>query len=154
MEGSQRSRDRCRCPTPARRSIVGDDPFVGGGGVHYVTVTKPTDRCRWCRRPLDAGSRPGRPRLYCRQSCRQRDYEARRRAAELGLSESEVVLARGQLEALVDQLYVLEAAIEDVDGDLARASGPDDYRDALAWLLDAARPLVALARDHRPVSSQ
>lgn len=111
-------------------------------------------RCRWCRRPLDPGRGAGRPRLYCRQSCRQRDYEARRRAAELGLSESEVVLARSQLEALVDQLYVLEAAIEDVEGDLARSSDPADYRDALNWVLDAAQPLVALARDHGPLSSR
>ena len=36
----------------------------------------------------------GRPRRYCKTSCRQRDYEARRRAAELGLSEGELVVTR------------------------------------------------------------
>jgi hypothetical protein len=99
-------------------------------------------RCAWCRRPLPPRGGPGRPRRYCRHSCRQRDYEARRRAAELGLSEAEVVLARAELDGLSDLLYVLEAAIEDVDGDLERSSEPTDVADALAWVLDAARPLV------------
>lgn len=100
-------------------------------------------RCQWCRRPLPARTGPGRPRRYCRHSCRQRDYEARRRAAELGLSEADVVLARGELDALADLLYVLEAAIEDVDADLQRSSEPEDVTAALAWVLDAARPLAA-----------
>ena len=103
-------------------------------------------RCQWCRRPLLEQEGPGRPRVYCKQSCRQRDYEARRRAADLGLSEAEVVLARTELDGLTDLLYVLEAAIEDVDGDLARSSEPDDVAGALAWVLDAARPLIAWSR--------
>jgi hypothetical protein len=107
-------------------------------------------RCRWCRRPLAVGAGPGRPRRYCRRSCRQRDYEARLRARELGLSEAEIILARGQLDALADDLYVLEAAIEDVEGDVARAESAEDYQAALAWVLDAARPLVTRARALRP----
>lgn len=102
-------------------------------------------RCRWCGRrfPVEAG--PGRPRRYCRQSCRQRDYEARRRSGELGLTESELVVTREELNRLYDELYVLEAAIEDVERDLADGE-PDvaAYREALAWLLAAARPVVAL----------
>lgn len=41
-----------------------------------------------------------------------------------------------------DALYVLEAAIEDVDRDLESARTAKDYREALDWLLQAARPLV------------
>jgi hypothetical protein len=44
---------------------------------------------------------------------------------------------------LADLLYVLEAAIEDVDADLQRSSEPEDVTAALAWVLDAARPLAA-----------
>jgi len=88
---------------------------------------------------------PGRPRTYCRRSCRQRDYEARRRAAELGLGESELVLTRARLEELRDALFVLEAAVQDVDRDLATAEHPDEVRAALDWLLSAARPLAALS---------
>jgi hypothetical protein len=88
---------------------------------------------------------PGRPRQYCRRSCRQREYEANRRARELGLGESELVVARSELDELRDALYVLEAAVEDVDRDLAE--GPDEpaeVRRALDWLLTAARPLLTI----------
>lgn len=97
-------------------------------------------RCAWCGRGFEATAGPGRPRRYCRASCRQRDYEARRRAAELGLSEGELVVARAELEDLRDRLYVLRCAVEDVERDLAEnAEDPDDVRRALDWLLDAAR---------------
>jgi hypothetical protein len=100
-------------------------------------------RCKWCRRPFEAAvGQQGRPRLYCRRSCRQRDYEARRRREELGLAEGELVMARAQLDDLADKLYVLEAAVEDVERDLAESSEGSDYRAATAWLLDAARPLL------------
>jgi hypothetical protein len=75
--------------------------------------------------------------------CRQRDWEARQRAVEAGLSERELVVARAELDTLHDQLYVLEAAIEDVERDLAQSRELDDFQQALAWVLDAARPLVA-----------
>lgn len=55
-----------------------------------------------------------------------------------------MVVARGALHRLHDQLYVLEAAVEDVDGDLARDDSPEEVRRALEWLLDAARPLARL----------
>jgi hypothetical protein len=109
------------------------------------TVRDTTKRCRWCGRPFAAAEGPGRPREYCRRSCRQRDYEARRRAAEAGLGEGQLVVSRAELDALHDRLYELEAAIEDVDRDLA-AGRPRarEYRDALEWLLAAARPAAAV----------
>jgi len=100
-------------------------------------------RCCWCQRPLARREGPGRPRRYCRQSCRQRDYEARRRAAERGLDEKEIILTRAELEQLRDRLWVLACAVEDVEGDLARAEDPAEVRAALDWLLEAARPLRA-----------
>jgi hypothetical protein len=103
-------------------------------------------RCRWCARPFAVAPGPGRPRLYCRRSCRQRDYEARRQSADLGLGDSRLVVARSELDALHDRLYELEAAIEDVDRDLAAADTPGarDYREALEWVLQVARPLTSL----------
>jgi hypothetical protein len=55
-------------------------------------------------------------------------------------------VARADLDALHDRLYALEAAIEDADRDLAATDDPaaDDYREALDWVLAAARPLTAL----------
>ena len=102
-------------------------------------------RCRWCARPFSVVAGPGRPRLYCRRSCRQRDYEARRQAEDLGLGDARLVVARAELDVLHDRLYELEAAIEDVDRDLAATTpGEDDYREALDWVLRAARPLTVL----------
>lgn len=84
---------------------------------------------------------PGRPREFCRASCRQADYLARQRSTEVGLSESELIVTRAALDDLRDRLYVLEAAVEDVERDLEGAAGERDLRDALDWLLAAARPL-------------
>ena len=67
---------------------------------------------------------------------------ARLRAHEVGLSESELIVTRQALEELHDALYVLEAAVEDVDRDLESAKTAKDFREALDWLLQAARPLV------------
>jgi len=106
---------------------------------------EPITRCAWCRRPLTGRSGPGRPRRFCQQSCRQRDYESRRRAKELDLGDHELIVARHALDALRDELYVLACAVEDVERDLASAARPTarDLQDALTWLLDAARPLCA-----------
>lgn len=93
---------------------------------------------------------PGRPREFCRRSCRQRDYEARQRAAEVGLSEHELVLTRQAMDELRDRIYVLECAVEDVERDLAGSPTKAEYGDAVAWLLDAARPVIdSLGRDRR-----
>lgn len=80
--------------------------------------------------------------MFCRQACRQADYLARQRAADAGLSDAELIVAREQLDALHDQLYVLEAAIADVERDLAESAELRDYEEALAWVLDAAKPLL------------
>jgi hypothetical protein len=95
--------------------------------------------CAWCGRKFEAASGPGRPRLYCRTSCRQRDYEARRRAAELGLGEHELVVTRKELERLRDRLYLLQCAVDDVEREL---DDTDDTERALASLLDAAKHAV------------
>jgi hypothetical protein len=107
-----------------------------------VTKSPLAQRCRWCGRGFEVLTGPGRPKQFCKASCRQQDYVARRRAGEVGLSESELIVARRQLDELHDRLYVLEAAIEDVDRDLAEADDPSSVREALDWLLDAARPVV------------
>ena len=54
-------------------------------------------------------------------------------------------MTRHELDVLHDQLYVLEAAIEDVERDRAQADGAEDLAESLEWLLEAARPVVAHA---------
>lgn len=113
-------------------------------------------RCRWCRRILPARSGPGRPRRFCSQRCRQWDWVARQRAAELEINERELVIARDELERVHDELYVLACAVDDVERDLADGGRPTaaTLQEALEWLLTAARPLrdleIAAAPATRP----
>lgn len=100
-------------------------------------------RCEWCRRPLPATKGPGRPRRYCRQACRQQAYEARRRAAEIGLADDELIVARRRLEALYDGLYALELSVADVEVALADEDGAQRARSLLSWLLASAHDLLA-----------
>jgi hypothetical protein len=81
---------------------------------------------------------PGRPRQFCKRSCRQRDYEARRRAAERGLDEDELIITRAELNELRDRLYVLAKTLEDVEADLTD-DAEDDERRLLNVLLYAAK---------------
>ena len=54
-------------------------------------------------------------------------------------------MARSELDELRDALYVVEAAVEDVDRDVEEhGDDPDEVRRALDWLLEAVRPLLAL----------
>jgi uncharacterized protein (DUF1800 family) len=86
--------------------------------------------------------------VYCRQGCRQQDYEARQRSVELHLGDNELVVAREQMDALRDAAHVLAYAVDDTERDLAGAKEPTkaELREMLSWLLDAARPVAQLCR--------
>ena len=89
-------------------------------------------------------SGPGRPRLFCSQRCRQWDWVARQRAAELELSENELVIARDELDTLHDDLYVLACAVGDAEADIQAAGARPSIRElqlVIDNLLTAARPL-------------
>lgn len=107
----------------------------------FTSVTEsPRHRgCRWCGRRFEVLGGRGRPRLFCSQACRQKDYISRLRARDAGLAETELVITRGELDELRDKLYVLECAIDDVRRDVGDG---DDPRDALDWVLQAAEPLL------------
>jgi len=87
---------------------------------------------------------PGRPRQFCSQRCRQWEWVSRQRADELELSENELVIARDQLDALHDDLYVLACAVGDAEADLDAAGARPSVRELemiVHGLLDAAKPL-------------
>ena len=100
-------------------------------------------QCLWCHLPV-VQPETGRRRKYCSQACRQWDWVTRQRSAELRLSEEELVITREALDTLKDRIYVLACAVDDVEGDLEPGLDPTlrDYRKALEWVLEAARPLV------------
>jgi hypothetical protein len=92
---------------------------------------------------LPDAAKTGRPRRYCRAGCRQQAHLARKLAAAHGLADDDVIVDRRRLDELHDTLYLLAAAIEDVDNDLADDPSPAEVRTALTWLLDHARPAAA-----------
>lgn len=122
-----------------------------------VTVTKLTDGpgereivpCGWCRRPVAPNEGPGRPRRFCKRSCRQRDFEARQRSARHGVDENELIVARRDVDRLHDEVFVLSCAVADAEADLRDAESTADLRLIITSLLAAARDVSALS-DHSP----
>jgi len=100
------------------------------------------NRCRWCGRAFEPTAGAGRPRQYCKRSCRQRDYESRQRTSELGLGEHELIVTRQELNELRDRLYVLAETLKDVEQDLTDDEA-DDERRHLNVLLYAAKQATA-----------
>jgi Lon protease-like protein len=54
-----------------------------------------------------------------------------------------LVVTRQELETLRDRLYVLQCAVQDVEQDLAEATDASDTKQALEWLLQAAKESLA-----------
>lgn len=80
---------------------------------------------------------------------------ARKLAEAHGLGDDDVIIRRGALDDLQGALYCLQAALEDVDADLAEAGDdPAEVRRALGWLLDNARPLASLWIEPRTATSE
>lgn len=67
---------------------------------------------------------------------------ARRLAHSHGLDPDDVIIDREALEEFQGLLYCLQAALEDVERDLAASSRPADVAEALAWLRENAEPLA------------
>lgn len=135
-------------------SVCASIHHIDADSSYLFVMTKPSSsgsvgKCAWCRQPLPQGASSGRPRKFCSQSCRQWDWVARQRAEELQLSEHELVVQRAELDRLRDQIFVLKCAVEDVEGDLDPKGDPTtrDFKAALRWILDAARPLVDADND-------
>jgi hypothetical protein len=98
-------------------------------------------RCGWCGRPVVPTPGRGRPRRYCRASCRQRAYELRRRQSAGTLGAEEIPIPVSQWRSLQDRLYELTAALEDVDQDLSGRPAVAAYREAFMHLYRVANRL-------------
>lgn len=77
---------------------------------------------------------------------------ARKLADAHGLGDDDLVISRSAVEDLQSLLYCLQAAIEDVDRDLAHGHDPTEVAEALGWLLENARPLAAVWVEPRQAS--
>jgi len=74
---------------------------------------------------------------------------ARKLAQSHGLDDNDVSIDRVALEELQGLLYCLQAAVEDVERDLAASSTAQDVSEALAWLMENAEPLAAARLEPR-----
>ena len=97
--------------------------------------------CAWCGRAFALSGSQGRKARYCRRSHRQRAFEARCLAARMGLDSGEALVDADALCLLRDRLYVLESALDDVEGDLKGRPSAEDYKRAFQHLYAAAAPL-------------
>lgn len=97
------------------------------------------------------GGGPGRPARFCRRSHRQRAYEARRLAESHGLGSDDVLLSRADFERLRDLLYLIESALQDVDGDLAGGADSAEYRQALWHLYRTAAAVRTVSLEPRAI---
>jgi len=72
----------------------------------------------------------------------------------MGLDSGEALVDAQALCRLRDRLYVLESALDDVEGDLRGAAGPDEYRRAFQHLYAAAAQLRGSCVEPRAVLSK
>ncbi|GLB62138.1 hypothetical protein NCCP2495_00160 [Dietzia sp. NCCP-2495] len=94
--------------------------------------------CAWCGRPVDEGG-TGRRRRYCRRSCRQRAYEQRRSLRMQDLPEGTVVLSEAESADLMDRMFQLRCACEDLATALAEGEDASELARMSSSLVDAAR---------------
>lgn len=94
--------------------------------------------CAWCGRPVDEGG-TGRRRRYCRRSCRQRAYEQRRSLRMQELPEGTVVLTEAESADLMDRMFQLRCACEDLHTAIAEGEGPAELQRMSDELVAAAR---------------
>ncbi|MGC0364107.1 CRISPR/Cas system-associated protein Cas10 (large subunit of type III CRISPR-Cas system) [Rhodococcus sp. 27YEA15] len=95
--------------------------------------------CVWCGREVAVGG-IGRRRRYCSQSCRQRAYEQRSAVKGTSIPEDAVILTATEAGDLVDRIFEIRCAAEDIATAVTEGADRDE-------LVDITGRLVALARD-------
>ena len=91
-DGRRRNSRRRNCVTGIRYNVAMD--IVG------IRNRVSSRSCAWCTTEFAAEFRPGRPRIYCRTSCRQRAYERRRGLAVLPPPDRLIMSDNGPLSHL------------------------------------------------------
>ncbi|MFD4367521.1 hypothetical protein [Rhodococcus sp. NPDC058521] len=103
-----------------------------------VGPSRKPESCVWCGREV-ADTGVGRRKRYCRQSCRQRAYEQRAQVKGTSIPADAVVLSREESVAVMDRMFEVRCAAEDLATAVAEGAAADE----LASMCDS---LVQLAR--------
>lgn len=100
-------------------------------------------RCGWCGEAFVQHPK-GRPRRWCKQSCRQRAFEARKYSEKLGVDDTALMVDREQYELLLDRRYEVLMAARDIRKDQQgdRTGLPVEQLD---WLLSHVDRLLAVS---------
>ncbi|MEV0946702.1 hypothetical protein [Rhodococcus sp. NPDC049939] len=102
------------------------------------SASRRTDSCVWCGRQV-AESGIGRRRRYCRQSCRQRAYEQRNQVKGTSIPPDAVVLTPAEASAMVDRVFQVRCAAEDVATAVAEGATATEVESLCAELVKIAR---------------
>lgn len=97
-----------------------------------------TPTCAYCGRPFEASGGVGRPRMYCRRSCRQRAFEQRRSGEDHAWFADRVRELSALVAGLEDQ--------RDLVGDLIETLGEDVEDDRVGDLQQRLAAILAEAR--------
>ena len=97
--------------------------------------------CEHCGRSLEASAGVGRPRKYCRRSCRQRAYERRRHQGDLAWGDARLVGMARELAELEDRLDRARDLVDQLRFDVEDGRPVDEgvLADLGAQLSEAAR---------------
>lgn len=120
----------------------------------FLIMAQLMSRCRWCGTAFAPAAGAGRPARYCRRSHRQRAYEARLAADSHNLGPDDVLLSRSVFERVRDVLYLIEAALQDVDRDLAVGAELEEYRKAFWHLSEAAGSVRSVAFEPKAIGDE
>ena len=95
--------------------------------------------CEHCGRSFAVSGSPGRPRKYCRRSCRQRAFEARQHSDDLEWGADRLVRLSSELAALEDRVEAVRDVLVELHRDLDDGVDPGTAA-ALARLEAALHP--------------
>lgn len=84
--------------------------------------------CAYCGRSFTASSGPGRPRKYCRRSCRQRAFEQRRLAGDQAWAEGRLIRLAAEMADLEDRIDDVREVVEDLMAEVADGAEIDGTR--------------------------
>lgn len=70
--------------------------------------------CEYCGRAYEADGGVGRPRKYCRRSCRQRAFEARRHLGDVDWSDRRIIAVSARLASMEDHLDRIAEVVADL----------------------------------------